>query len=89
MAIVRCKDKEVVELLVANGVDVNTKNEEGDTPLHIALRYDRINLAELLIAKGADVRTQTQDGDTLLHQVASKGYKKLIELLIAFSRVSP
>ena len=33
--------KEVVELLIANGADVNAKNRNGDTPLDYAITFKR------------------------------------------------
>ncbi|MBE9123192.1 ankyrin repeat domain-containing protein [Tychonema sp. LEGE 07199] len=47
--------KEVAELLIAKGADVNAKGAYGWTPLHIAAMSDRIKVAQTLIAKGADI----------------------------------
>ncbi|MEG4278418.1 ankyrin repeat domain-containing protein [Microcoleus sp. MON1_C1] len=51
--------KEVAELLIAKGVDVNAKGTHGGTPLHIAAMFDRIKVAQTLIAKGADINART------------------------------
>jgi ankyrin repeat protein/serine/threonine protein kinase len=51
--------KEVAELLIAKGVDVNAKGTHGATPLHIAAMFDRIKVAQTLIAKGADINAWT------------------------------
>ncbi|MEG5038185.1 MULTISPECIES: ankyrin repeat domain-containing protein [unclassified Microcoleus] len=55
--------KEVAELLIAKGADVNAKGAYGWTPLHIAAVYDRIKVAQTLIAKGADINAwgETQE----------------------------
>ena len=55
--------KEIVELLIAKGVDVNAKNNRGGTPLHLANNKE---IAELLIANGADVNAKDEDGETPL-----------------------
>ena len=47
--------KEVAELLIAKGADVNAKSAYGWIPLHFAAMSDRIKVAQTLIAKGADI----------------------------------
>ncbi len=47
-------------LLDRNPQLVNARNEFGDTPLHVAVRYDRIEVVQLLLAKGADVNARRQ-----------------------------
>ena len=54
--------KELAELLIAKGADVNTKNKDSTTPLHQASLGGRKEVAELLIAKGADVNAKVVSG---------------------------
>ena len=44
--------KEIVELLIAEGADVNANANDGKTPLDSAIRYDRPELADLLRKHG-------------------------------------
>jgi cytohesin len=46
--------KEIAELLISEGADVNAKADGGGTPLHQAAYEGHKEVAELLIAKGAD-----------------------------------
>ena len=54
--------KEIVELLIAEGADVNAKRNTGVTPLHHAAWNGHKEVAELLIANGADVNAKIEGG---------------------------
>jgi ankyrin repeat protein len=74
---------EVVKQSIADGIDVNTKDNNGTTPLHNAARRGHKEIAELLIANGADVNaTDKQDAETPLHWAAYAGENHIVELLI-------
>jgi ankyrin repeat protein len=83
--------KEVAELLIAEGADVNAKDEHGGTPLHQAASWKKKEMVELLIAEGADVNAKSKYGRTALY-VAAAGSptsrqirKEIVEQLIAKS----
>ena len=76
--------KEIAELLIAKGANVNAKSDdEGMTHLHFAAYVGRREIAELLIAAGADVNATDKHVMTPLHKVAVVGHKEIAELLIA------
>ena len=77
-------NKEVVEMLITKGADMNAKAEEGWTPLHYATGGNDRGIAELLIANGADLNAKNaNDQITPLHWAAWRGHKEVAELLIA------
>ena len=47
--------KEVAEVLLAHGADVNARDDREQTPLHSAAYYKKLAVAEVLIAHKADV----------------------------------
>ena len=57
--------KEIAELLIDKGADVNASSG-GETPLHEAALFGHKEIVELLIGKGADLNAKDEDGDTPL-----------------------
>lgn len=60
------KAVEMVRMLVSMGADVNATDNLGDTPLHIAARNGRGDIARALIEGGAEVNSRNKAGQTPL-----------------------
>src|SRR2546425_343290 len=73
----------VQALLKQNPDLVFSKDDHGNTPLHLAAVKGHKDIAELLLAKHADVNAKENHGNTPLHWAAVKGYKEMAELLLA------
>jgi ankyrin repeat protein len=73
--------KEVVELLIAQGADVNAKSFLGYTPLHQAAVFGQKKVVELLITKGADVNAKANDGKTPLNWAIGSDETEIADLL--------
>jgi ankyrin repeat protein len=71
--------KDMAELLLAYGADVNAMDNTGSTPLCEAANKD---VAELLLAHGADVNGRSNLWPPL-HSAALHGHKDVVELLLA------
>ncbi len=74
-------DKETLESLISQSVDVNARSKSGNTPLHLASIKSHKQIIEILITKGADTNARNNDGRTPLFLACQKGYKDIIELL--------
>jgi|ETN07SMinimDraft_1059922.scaffolds.fasta_scaffold27627_4 ankyrin repeat protein len=68
---------------LSRGADVNAKDKDGFTPLHLAANKGHKEIVKLLIAEGADVNAKDDGGRTPLHGTAYWGRKEIVELLIA------
>ncbi|MDR2806825.1 MAG: ankyrin repeat domain-containing protein [Puniceicoccales bacterium] len=72
----------IVRVLLESGANINTKTEEGYTPLHYAaMTRDEALVQEFIKAK-ADVNVATEDGYTPLHYAAVTKSFEIVCLLI-------
>jgi ankyrin repeat protein len=70
-------------LLKNNPNLINSKDDEGETPLHWAAMEGHKDMAVFLLTNKADVNARDKAGDTPLHWAAMEGYKDVMELLLA------
>ncbi|MBZ0106028.1 MAG: ankyrin repeat domain-containing protein [Sulfuricella denitrificans] len=82
--VVRDGDVQAVSKMIASNRNlVNTRNELGSTPLHIAAGISAAEMTRLLIEKGAVINVKDNRGATPLHIAAFSGKKANLDLLIA------
>ena len=63
----------VKELVLTDKSCLNTKTDEGQTPLHLAVQTGNLPIVEFLVGQGANINAQDNQGNTPLHTaVASK-----------------
>jgi ankyrin repeat protein len=58
--------KELIDLLLANGADIEAPSTLGLTPLHCAVILQKLDLMSHLISKGADANAVDQSGESCL-----------------------
>ena len=75
---------EAVKQHLSKGVQVDAKNKDGATALHVAAILGHDEIAEFLIQKGANVNVKGGDGGTALHAAAFLGRSKVAKLLIEY-----
>ena len=71
-----------VQHLLASGIDVDVRDENDNTPLHLAAGYGYTELSRLLVDRGADVDARGRIGNTPLHLAAQEGYLEIVGLLV-------
>ena len=75
--------KEVVDLLLARGAEVNAIDCRGLTPLHWAVEKQHEDVVRLLVVGKANVNAKDCDGETPLYLAAKRGLVAVVELLLA------
>ena len=71
--------RDMAELLLNNGADVNAKANNYTRPLHIAAENGHRDMAELLLNNGADVNAKANGDNTPLHFVVKKANRDMAE----------
>lgn len=61
----------VKELFLADKSCINTKTDQGQTPLHLAVQTENQSISEFLIGQGAAIDAQDNQGNTPLHTAIS------------------
>ena len=74
-----------VKAFIQKGIDVNTKDKWGLTPLHCAARYGHKEVVELLIAKGADINAKDTQGWAPIYLAMYQDRKEIAKLLASKS----
>lgn len=75
-------DIEVIELLIHQEYDINTRDKEGNTALHAAVEYRNYEMTKLLLSNGADINIAGALDKTPLHIAAETGDEAIVELLL-------
>ena len=68
---------------------VNRKDGEGDTPLHLAVNFRKVEILKELLSHGADPTIEDTDGHTPLQRIAKsrrldydhQNYSEMVTLL--------
>lgn len=72
-----------IEGLIIGDLDLNTKDHDGMTPLHLLARKGETQTVKLLLENGADPNSKNNTGMTPLFLVAENGNAELASLLIS------
>uniref|UniRef100_A0A3Q3M2F6 Ankyrin repeat domain 28b n=1 Tax=Mastacembelus armatus TaxID=205130 RepID=A0A3Q3M2F6_9TELE len=79
-----CNDlQEAVQVLVKHSADVNARDKNWQTPLHIAAANKAVRCAEALMPLLSNVNVSDRAGRTALHHAAFSGHLEMVRLLLS------
>jgi len=76
------KRLDIIDLVLSAGANVNSRDKEQRTPLHVAVWGGGGRVAEILLEHGADVNATDRSGTTPLHMAAQKLNAEACKLLL-------
>ena len=73
------------------GIDINTNNIDGETPIHIAVKNGQLEVVKFLFDEGGDLNSRVssranggwRDGDTPLHTAARMCHTEIVKFILA------
>ncbi|KAG1652408.1 Tankyrase-1 [Nymphon striatum] len=78
------KRKQVVEALIRKGANLNDKNKEFLTPLHLAVDKSHFDVMDVLLKHGTKVNALDGLGQTALHRCAREGNIQACRILMMY-----
>ena len=73
----------LINLLLEKGADINIQEDkQGDTPLHVAIKHNRLKAIKILIENGSDINAKNKNIKTPLHLASELNHIEVIKLLI-------
>ncbi|KAL5289787.1 PLA2G6 family protein [Megaselia abdita] len=79
-----CSSRETLQALIERGCDVNAKNFDGRTALHVMVTRNRFECVVSLLAHDADIDIVDKDGNTALHLAIEKKLVNIVQCLVVF-----
>jgi calcium-independent phospholipase A2 len=76
--------REVIATLVNMGCNINSRNFDGRTALHIMVLRKRLECVVALLSHDADNNIADHDGNTALHLAVAEGSYAIVQALIVF-----
>lgn len=77
------KRKQVLEIIIKKGAEMNRQNKDLLTPLHVATKFSHYDVMDFLIKNGADVNSVDGLGQTCLHRAAREDDVAAVRLLLS------
>lgn len=87
MLVISKKNINLLRLILEKGIDINTRDDQGDTLLMNAVKEGNKEITKLLISEGADVKAKTENGFTALIYASLHGNLEMIDILVDKSNI--
>ncbi|MHB8108624.1 MAG: ankyrin repeat domain-containing protein [Syntrophorhabdaceae bacterium] len=71
-----------VKALIAEGMDVNLRTSDGDTPLMFAADNNKLEIVRFLLRAGSDVNAKNGANNTALIYACTRGHIRVVEELL-------
>ena len=81
------EDPAVCQVLIDAGADIETKDEDGRSPLHWSCCSGALDVVKMLVKAGADVRVTCNFGNTCLMFAACYGHTETVRYLLRLKDV--
>lgn len=62
--------------------NINTKMQDGFTPLHLAIFYSKVDIVKYLVSQGADTNAQRNDNTSILNTAKFFNNSEIIKCLV-------
>jgi ankyrin repeat protein len=74
---------EMVDRLLASGADTDSRDENGETALHLAAHVGHAAVCTTLLDAGAPIEAASETGYTPLHMAAERGHAAIVRSLLS------
>ena len=82
-------NREIIEYLLEQKIDINATNNSGRTALHIAAQLNNLLVADILVKYKAQIRKNDNFGHSALWIANIKGFPQMLQLLVNAQKKEP
>mgnify|MGYP001353905916 CR=1 FL=1 len=73
---------DICKFIIENNSNPNVRNNDGETPLHLAAAFDNLAIFKLLFHVVKDKSPQTESKDTPLHYAAELSHLEVCKFIL-------
>ena len=79
-----CSTPQCIELMLEMGCNIDARNFQGETVLHLMVNRNKLSCVITLLSYGADVNAKGPNGNTPLHLAVKTGQSAMVQAIIVF-----